>query len=272
VRAASARFDSAIKHAHLRQLAVTAAEVTPRSLAHLLGAALPALETLELSCPNLRVGFADADALASRTSMPKLKRLALRQTISTSSIVDALVGTPLLRQLDELDLSGGDLNDASVTILAQRQDEIRHLRVLDVGGNQISSARAQQLAEITTATRADVQRTPGVLNAAAVLALAPDAASAAAARKLASPQRGWLELGRDGERLWAEFEGSDFYYVMATVNGRRMGCSCPSAKDPCKHTLALLLLATQQHIAERKIPEAVVRNTQSRTRWYETGE
>jgi len=270
VRAASALFGRAIKHASLRELSVTTAEVTPRSLEHLLAATLPALETFELSCPNLRFDTGDADRLASATNLPKLRRLALRQTRSTTVIVSALVGRPLLRQLEELDLCDGDLADAGAMMLAHRADELRHLRRLDLGGNQLSPARAQLIANITGAARVEIQRTPGVIDSGGVLALAPDAASAAAARKIARPDRGWLEIGRDGERLWGEFEGSDFYYVMATVNGNRMGCSCPSAKDPCKHALALLLMATQQHIAERKIPEAVVRNTQSRTRWYET--
>ena len=272
LRASSARFDSPIKHANLRELLVTAGTITERTLENFFAAALPALETLELACPGLRLTTAEADLLASATGMPKLQRLALRQSMSTSVLVASLLGRPLLRQLRELDLSGGDLEDGTVMMLVHRQDAIRHLRVLDVGGNQITPSRVQLLAGLTEEVRVDEQRTPGVIDAGAVLALAPDAASGAAARKLARPDRGWLAIGRDGNRLWGEFEGSDFYYVMATVNGQRMGCSCASAKDPCKHALALLLMATQHHIAESKIPEAVVRNTQSRTRWFEHGE
>ena len=265
---ASARFDTALKHGKLRELSITAGAVTEHTLEHLTAAALPALETLELASPNLRLSTAQADALAN-ASLPMLRRLAVHQTASTQVLVNALVGRPLLRQLEELDLAGGDLDDTAVMMLVHRQDEIRHLRVLDVGGNQISPARAQLLAGLTADLRVEHQRTPGIAHARAVLALAPDAASGAAARKIANPARGWLALGRDGDRLWGEYEGSDFYYVMATVTGSRMGCSCASAKDPCKHVLALLLMATQHQIAERKIPEAVVRNTQSRTRWYE---
>lgn len=80
-------------------------------------------------------------------------------------------------------------------------------------------------------------------------ALAPDAASIAAAKKLTKPSI-WPSLGYDGAFIWGECQGSgkDPYRTQIDVGEQpAFKCSCPSQKFPCKHSLALfLLLATQE--------------------------
>jgi uncharacterized Zn finger protein len=79
---------------------------------------------------------------------------------------------------------------------------------------------------------------------------------------LARPTK-WLALGHDRrrDRVWGEYEGRDHYYVYAQLGGREAGCDCGSPKDPCKHALALLLLAANQHdFPEQAVPDALVRN------------
>ncbi|MCB9742152.1 MAG: SWIM zinc finger family protein [Alphaproteobacteria bacterium] len=85
-----------------------------------------------------------------------------------------------------------------------------------------------------------------------VRALAPDSRALAAARKQAAPDK-WRRLGRDGEALWGVAVGSkgDAYAVFAKGPGA-LGCSCPSRKRPCKHSLALLLLAAKGHEFEQQ--------------------
>lgn len=75
-----------------------------------------------------------------------------------------------------------------------------------------------------------------------VLALAPDAASASAARKLATPAA-WSQTGAKGELVWGLCAGSGKtpYQTIVDVSGPAYRCSCPSRKFPCKHALALLL-------------------------------
>src|SRR3954467_7359045 len=80
------------------------------------------------------------------------------------------------------------------------------------------------------------------LTADQVLALAPDASSAAAGRKLASA-KGWQGPGRDPAALWGECQGSALYQVRVDLADLTAKCSCPSRKFPCKHALGLLLLA-----------------------------
>lgn len=84
-----------------------------------------------------------------------------------------------------------------------------------------------------------------ILTTEQVLALAPDSAAAAAARRLAHP-RDWHELGRSDRALWGECQGSARYQVRVHLPDATVKCSCPSRKFPCKHALALLLIAAGQ--------------------------
>ena len=84
------------------------------------------------------------------------------------------------------------------------------------------------------------------LNAAQVLALAPDAASAKAGQNLSSPAR-WFSLGRAGSLVWGESQGgmaaaAEPCRTQADLGGAASHCSCRSRKTPCKHALGLLLL------------------------------
>jgi hypothetical protein len=78
-----------------------------------------------------------------------------------------------------------------------------------------------------------------------VLALAPDASSAAAGRKQAAPSF-WSGLGARDEpaALWGLCQGSGKapYQVVVDLTGPAFRCSCPSRKFPCKHAVGLLLL------------------------------
>ena len=73
--------------------------------------------------------------------------------------------------------------------------------------------------------------------------LAPDAASVAAARKLARPAP-WSATGHDERAVWGLCKGSGArpYQAQVDLSGPAYKCSCPSRKFPCKHALALLLL------------------------------
>ena len=77
----------------------------------------------------------------------------------------------------------------------------------------------------------------------AVEKVAPDAASLAAARRLAAPGP-WSDTGSTDTLVWGKCQGSGKvpYQVSVDLTGPAYRCSCPSRKFPCKHALALLLL------------------------------
>ena len=79
-----------------------------------------------------------------------------------------------------------------------------------------------------------------------VIALAPDDASAKAARGLVAPSK-WPLLGASEAAAWGECQGSGSkpYQTQVDLAGPAFKCSCPSRKFPCKHGLALLLLRAE---------------------------
>jgi SWIM zinc finger len=79
-----------------------------------------------------------------------------------------------------------------------------------------------------------------------VLALAPDDASAKAARGLTGPAK-WPLLGANDAAAWGECQGSGSkpYQTQVDLSGPAFRCSCPSRKFPCKHGLALLMMRAQ---------------------------
>jgi SWIM zinc finger len=85
------------------------------------------------------------------------------------------------------------------------------------------------------------------LSTDAVLALAPDASSAKAARGLLAPAQ-WPTLGASDAALWGECQGSGAkpYQTQVDLAGPAFRCTCPSRKFPCKHGLALMLLHAEQ--------------------------
>jgi hypothetical protein len=86
---------------------------------------------------------------------------------------------------------------------------------------------------------------------AQVEALAPDAASAKAARALSAPIS-WSATGRLDDVLWGQCRS---YQVCVDLTGPAFRCSCPSRKIPCKHALALLLLWADTGVATAPAPD-----------------
>ena len=76
-----------------------------------------------------------------------------------------------------------------------------------------------------------------------VLTLAPDDASARAARLLARPEP-WDAAGCSDRGVWGHCRGTarQPYDVAVDIGDFGYRCTCPSQKQPCKHVVALLLL------------------------------
>ncbi|MCB0080629.1 MAG: SWIM zinc finger family protein, partial [Caldilineaceae bacterium] len=88
-----------------------------------------------------------------------------------------------------------------------------------------------------------------------VLALAPDQASIKAAQSLVNIDK-WPMLGRDPIAIWGECRGSGKTPYRTAIDLRELAfkCSCPSRKFPCKHALALFLLAVQSDTGQGNKP------------------
>lgn len=87
-----------------------------------------------------------------------------------------------------------------------------------------------------------------------IKALAPDSASFAAGQGLGKSGP-WKNAGQSQRALWGDCQGSGKTPYQVRIDQREFAyrCSCPSRKLPCKHILALLLLAVNQ---PGSVPEA----------------
>jgi hypothetical protein len=92
---------------------------------------------------------------------------------------------------------------------------------------------------------------------AEVVALAPGAAVALAARGLATPAA-WSGLGSDERGVWGLYRGTSAepYDVVVDRDGPAWRCSCPSRKLPCKHAVGLLLLWAEGNVPTTVRPAA----------------
>ncbi|MDB4977423.1 MAG: hypothetical protein JWN48_5764 [Myxococcaceae bacterium] len=85
---------------------------------------------------------------------------------------------------------------------------------------------------------------PIELSTSQVQALASDAASALAGKKLGTP-RSWTTLGQSSLAVWGQCQGSALYQTQVALADLVATCTCPSRKFPCKHALGLLFLAAE---------------------------
>ncbi len=242
--------------AKLRTLRVYS-DLAPAERDALFAARLPQLETLELGGDRVKLRAKDVQTLAANASFAGLRELVVRRCKGTQTVLNALIASPLLSRLDSLVLSDGDLADKAVAKLERHADKFAHLSTFDLSGNPLSPASALQITRLVGAIATPSR---GGLDEAAVLRRTNDPRNAAAARELADASK-WLELGRDSRRVWGEYEGTRHYYVFAHLEGRRCGCSCGSSRSPCKHALALLVLAARGHaFPDRPAPDTLVRH------------
>ena len=255
------------RHDRLEQLAIETTDARG-VFTRIASAKLPALRSLEIAAPNLDPTPTEVAHLLSGKGLPALRRLVLRDTVRTARLFDAILMAPQLARLDELGLPGGDLADAMVPGLVARAATWRHLR-LDVSGNPLGAVAARHLTQA-----GQVVATPGSarpVDEASVLALAPTVRVAGAARELAD-SHDWLELGRERDRVWGRLASSTSgdYWVSAHVVTRETTCTC-SARRPCAHALALLVIAARGRAIDERPRPAGFRAGRSRATRYRPG-
>jgi SWIM zinc finger len=100
--------------------------------------------------------------------------------------------------------------------------------------------------------------------------LAPDDSTLKRAEALANPRK-WIFIERNDRALWGECGGSggEPYRAVVDMNGPAYKCSCPVKRFPCKHALALLLLASENnptHFGKNPPPQYVTEWLDARDR------
>lgn len=140
-----------IVHDQLQTLIVEGGGL-PRNVLHeLAGARLPELEYLELYLGTPNYGWDgtadDLRALLSGEVFPKLKYLGLRDSEIADEVAALVCQSPLLEQIEVLDLSLGILTDTGGQALLECE-KIRDLKRLDLHYNFMSEQVRQQLDQL----------------------------------------------------------------------------------------------------------------------------
>lgn len=219
--------------------------LTPPLAAFLAGVQLPRLERLSLA-----VGAAAAPALPALLEgleLPALTHLAICDGRLDPRTFGELATLPLAARLSSLALTNLELTDEAMRAIARARGALPALAELDVSHNELSRdglAAARELAP-GVISRRQHRRGAGMEQrvrrwAGSRLQVAED---------IAEPEA-WRDAGVDGDVRWARYRGGDEYELFVTADLQRYGCSCPSSIQPCKHVVALALIAERTRLPE----------------------
>lgn len=172
VRGAGLELASPCEHAALRALTLETPWIDRCPLEVLLSCSLPALRRFELWVGQPRDAVRPADfeppSLASLAPLldaparwPALRELGLVNSALADALPRRLADSPLLAQLERLDLSRGTMHEPGARALLEHAAAFAHLRELDLRENLIPLELAAALERaLPGIVRVDAQRDP----------------------------------------------------------------------------------------------------------------
>lgn len=210
------------------------------------GAQLPRLERLELESND---GIAPRlSELLGTLDAPALAHLAIRGGHLDAKGFAELAALPLAGRLTQLALTGLGLTDGAMRELSRHRAAFPRLAELDVSFNELSAeglAAARQLAPVAISKR---QHRRGHAMELRVRRWAGSRLSVA--EGIADPAD-WRSAATDGELRFARYRGDRSYDLYVSADLERYGCTCPSSYQPCKHVVALALLAERMALPQK---------------------
>ena len=138
-----------LRHQHLKTLIGETADLDNQNIAQICAHELPALEYLELWLGRQLSVQPTIDTLLPilfGESFPKLSYLGLCSSECSDLIAEALVQSPILERLTELDLSMGNLSDSGAEALLN--PAINKLHTLNIANNCVSEGMIQKLLQL----------------------------------------------------------------------------------------------------------------------------
>lgn len=134
---------SELKHEKLKKLIIQTGGLPPEVVQDVNNANLPNLEKLELWLGDENYGFdstiEDFDAIIKGTKFPKLTYLGLKNSTIQDDIAIAVARSPILNQLQSLDLSMGLLSDRGAQALLDNPNS-KNLKFLNLDHHFMSDA------------------------------------------------------------------------------------------------------------------------------------
>ncbi|MFJ7996045.1 STM4015 family protein [Streptomyces sp. NPDC096310] len=138
----------AVRHERLRSLRIETGGLGADVVRGIGASDLPALESLDLWLGSDGYGadatVADLAPVLTGSRLPRLRHLALRNSVIQDEIAVALAGAPVVARLESLDLSMGTLGDEGAQALLEGQP-LTHLKKLDLHHHFVSEPVRERL-------------------------------------------------------------------------------------------------------------------------------
>ncbi|MFE3601864.1 STM4015 family protein [Streptomyces sp. NPDC059142] len=138
----------AVRHERLRSLRIETGGLGADVVRGIGASDLPALESLDLWLGSDGYGadttVADLAPVLTGSRLPRLRHLALRNSVIQDEIAVALAGAPVVARLESLDLSMGTLGDDGAEALLAGQP-LTHLKKLDLHHHFVSEPVRERL-------------------------------------------------------------------------------------------------------------------------------
>lgn len=140
-----------IEHANLKTLIVETGGLPANVVEEITNAQLPNLEKLEIWLGSENYGFSstveDFAVIMSGKTFPKLKHLGLMDSEIQNEIAIAVAQSPILQQLETLDLSMGILDDKGAQALLESEG-VKKLKFLNLRHHYMSDDMMDKLKTI----------------------------------------------------------------------------------------------------------------------------
>lgn len=149
LRAGAMDLGERVNMPQLKRFAIETGGLSLESLGAVRASDWPELESLELWFGDPAYGCTceldNVLPLLNETPLPKLRHLGLRNAPFTNELIAALASSPLLAQLESLDLSLGCLTAAGAAALLANRDAFAHLRWIDLTQNCLEEEQVEEL-------------------------------------------------------------------------------------------------------------------------------
>lgn len=136
----------------LKELYIVTGGFDSASLDALLSVEWPNLHTLSLQLGSENeIDVRELDRLFEGASFPALRHLGLTNSTISDEIAKQITESPIVKQLETLDLSLGTLGDEGAQAIIDAKARLAHLKRIDLSENWISRAMSSRLTGICEA-------------------------------------------------------------------------------------------------------------------------
>jgi hypothetical protein len=226
----------------IRELRVTLGDSLAETLQQLK---LPHLERLALGLDGAPVG--KALAILESVEMPALVGLVVTDGVLDAKTFGKLAKLPIAKHLTSLSLRNLELTDEIIRAMARTKRTFEALDEIDLSYNELSREGLDTARAIAPNVISSRQHKRGDGIEKRIRRWARTRLSVA--EEIADP-KAWKRAGVDGDLRWARYRGEDEYELFVVRDLSEFGCTCPSSYQPCKHVIALALIAERTSLPE----------------------